>query len=93
MAHPIERLRWAARNEGDGPRLAGLQAARALGGFNGDPAGLVTACRRLVQRQPAMGPVWWVTARMLTTPDTLATTRMPAIRPICSCARSGSRCC
>jgi hypothetical protein len=69
MAHPIERLRWAARNEGDGPRLAGLQAARALGGFVGDPAGLVTACRRLVQRQPAMGPVWWVTARMLVTPD------------------------
>jgi hypothetical protein len=69
MAHPIERLRWAARNDGDGPRLAGLQAARALGGFVGDPAGLVTACRRLVQRQPAMGPVWWVTARMLVTPD------------------------
>lgn len=69
MAHPIERLRWAARNDGDGPRLAGLTAARALGGFNGDPAGLVTACRRLVQRQPAMGPVWWVTARMLVTPD------------------------
>lgn len=69
MAHPIERLRWAARNEGDGPRLSGLQAARALGGFVGDPAGLVTACRRLVQRQPAMGPVWWVTARMLVTPD------------------------
>ncbi len=69
MAHPIERLRWAARNDGDGPRLAGLQAARALGGFVGDPAGLVTACRRLVQRQPAMGPVWWVTARMLCTPD------------------------
>ncbi|HUR77462.1 MAG TPA: hypothetical protein VMZ22_05915 [Acidimicrobiales bacterium] len=69
MAHPIERLRWAARNDGDGPRLAGLQAARALGGFVGDPAGLVTACRRLVQRQPAMGPVWWVTARMLVTAD------------------------
>ncbi|HVT78540.1 MAG TPA: hypothetical protein VHD87_15990, partial [Acidimicrobiales bacterium] len=69
MAHPIERLRWAARNDGDGPRLAGLTAARALGGFVGDPAGLVTACRRLVQRQPAMGPVWWVTARMLVTPD------------------------
>ena len=30
MAHPIERLRWAARNDGDGPRLAGLQAARAV---------------------------------------------------------------
>ncbi len=69
MAHPIERLRWAARNDGDGPRLSGVTAARALGGFNGDPAGLVTACRRLVQRQPAMGPVWWVTARMLVTPD------------------------
>jgi hypothetical protein len=69
MAHPIERLRWAARNDGDGPRLAGLTAARALGGFVGDPAGLVTACRRLVQRQPAMGPVWWVTARMLVTPE------------------------
>ena len=69
MAHPIERLRWAARNDGDGPRLAGLQAVRALGSFNGDPAGLVTACRRLVQRQPAMAPVWWVTARMLVTPE------------------------
>lgn len=69
MAHPIERLRWAARHDGDGPRLAGLQAVRALAGFSGDPAGLVTACRRLVQRQPAMAPVWWAAARLLVTPD------------------------
>ena len=69
MAHPIERLRWAARHDGDGPRLAGLHAVRALAGFTGDPAGLVTACRRLVQRQPAMAPVWWVAARLLVTPD------------------------
>jgi len=42
---------------------------RALAGFSGDPAGLVTACRRLVQRQPAMAPVWWAAARLLVTPD------------------------
>ncbi|MDQ1374222.1 MAG: hypothetical protein QOJ09_1560 [Actinomycetota bacterium] len=67
--HPIERLRHVARVEGAGPsRLAG-EAAGALAGFADDPTGLVTACRRLVERHPAAGPMWWLAARVLAATD------------------------
>jgi hypothetical protein len=41
------------------------EAAGALAAFGDDPAGLVTACRRLVSRQPSSGPMWWLAARVL----------------------------
>ena len=63
--HPIERLRWVARAAGEGPALVAQEAAGALAAFGDDPAGLVTACRRLVARQPASGPMWWLAARVL----------------------------
>lgn len=70
--HPIERLRYVAR--AGGLDLAELvqEAALALIGFADDPAGLVTACRSLVDRHPAAGPVWWLTARVLTSSDPAA---------------------
>jgi hypothetical protein len=37
-----------------------------------DPAGLVTACRRIVDRHPTSAPLWWLSARVLTAPDPLA---------------------
>ena len=37
--------------------------------FRSEPAALVTACRRLVDRQPTCGPVWWVAARVLAAAD------------------------
>jgi hypothetical protein len=67
--HPIERLRHVARAEGTGPTLLGREAASALAGFGDDPTGLVTACRRLVERHPTAGTIWWLAARVLAATD------------------------
>jgi hypothetical protein len=45
--------------------LLAREAAGALASFGDDPAGLVTACRRLVDRQSTSGPIWWLCARVL----------------------------
>ena len=63
--HPIEHLRYVARAAGEGPALLAREAAGALATFQADPAGLVTACRRLVGRQPTSAPIWWLAARVL----------------------------
>lgn len=65
--HPIERLRYVARADGAGPSLLGRESAGALASFASDPVALVTACRRLVERHPTAGTVWWLAARVLTT--------------------------
>ena len=63
--HPIERLRWVARApEGDVSMVA-AEAAGALAAFADDPAGLVVASRRLIERRPAAGPLWWLASRVL----------------------------
>ncbi len=41
----------------------------ALGSLRADPAGLVVACRRIVERHPDAGPLWWLCARLLTADD------------------------
>jgi hypothetical protein len=58
-----------ARAAGEGPALLAQEAAGALAAFGDDPAGLVTACRRLVDRQPTSGPFWWLGARVLAAGD------------------------
>lgn len=63
--HPIERLRYVARATGDGPSLLVREAAGALASFSAEPAALVTACRRLVDRQPHAATMWWLAARVL----------------------------
>jgi hypothetical protein len=67
--HPIERLRYVARASGAPADDIVQEAAASLAGFADDPASLVTACRRLLDRHPANGPVWWLCARVLTAPD------------------------
>jgi hypothetical protein len=67
--HPIERLRMVARAGRQEPTLLAREAASALATFATEPAALVTACRRLVDRQPTCGPVWWVAARVLAAAD------------------------
>jgi len=67
--HPIEQLRFVARAGRERPTLLAREAASALGAFAGEPAALVTACRRLVDRQPACGPLWWVASRVLNAAD------------------------
>lgn len=64
--HPIERLRYVARASGVGHDLLARETAGALAAFSDDPAGLVTACRRIVARHPTSGPMWWLASRVLT---------------------------
>ena len=69
MPHPIERLRWVARAEGAGASLLAREAAGALATIGDDLAGLLTGCRRLIDRHPAVGPLWWLSARALAAED------------------------
>ncbi len=69
MAHPIERLRWVARAEGAGPGVLAREAAVALASGGGDGAGMVTGCRRLVDRHTIAGPIWWLAAKVLVAND------------------------
>ncbi len=67
--HPIERLRYVARASGADQRVLVRETASALRGLRLEPSGLVTACRRIVERHPTSGPLWWLCARVLTAPD------------------------
>jgi len=69
VVHPIERLRYVARASGADQVLLVRETAFALAAFHDDPAGLVAACRRIVDRHPTSAPLWWLCARVLTAPD------------------------
>jgi hypothetical protein len=45
------------------------EASVALGAFRNDPAGMVAACRRIIDRQLTCAPLWWLCARMLCAPE------------------------
>lgn len=68
----MERLRSVARATGAGPGPLVQEAAGALSALGPDPAGLVTACRRLVERHPGVGPMWWLASRVLCAADPVA---------------------
>ena len=72
--HPIERLRLVARLPPDEPAAVARQAAGALLGC-ADPAELLVACRRLLDRQPAAGPLWWMASLAVTAADPEAAVR------------------
>ncbi|HET9077667.1 MAG TPA: hypothetical protein VFN68_12110 [Acidimicrobiales bacterium] len=68
--HPIERLRYVARATGADPAVVAREAADALVEMARiQPAGLVPACKRLIDRHVASGPIWWLSARMLRSDD------------------------
>lgn len=67
--HPIERLRYVARSSGADQSMLVRETAAALAALGFDPPGLVTACRRILDRHPASGPLWWLSARVLTAND------------------------
>lgn len=67
--HPVERLRFVARSSGAPQSLIVSETAMALASFSDDPQGLVTACRRMVSRQPRSGALVWLCARALTAGD------------------------
>ncbi len=67
--HPIERLRYVARSSGADQSVLVRETAGALSALGFDPPGLVTACRRILDRHVTSGPMWWLAARMLTASD------------------------
>jgi hypothetical protein len=68
--HPIEHLRYVARATGADPALVAREAAGALAEMTRmEPAGLLPACRRLIERHVTSGPMWWLSARMLGADD------------------------
>jgi hypothetical protein len=73
--HPVERLRHVARSSGAPQDLVVSETAHALASFSHDPQGLVTACRRMVSRQPRSGALVWLCARVLTAGDPRAEIR------------------
>lgn len=77
--HPIERLRYVARAKGGDQRLVVRETASALRGLGLDTAGLLVACRRIVERHPASGPLWWLCSSVLAAPDPMvAASRLAA---------------
>ena len=74
--HPVERLRHVARATGYPQGVIVTETARALASCAGDPQGLVTACRRMVQRQPGSAPLVWLCARALCAGDPRAELRV-----------------
>jgi hypothetical protein len=82
--HPIERLRWIARAEDEPAASLGSEAAWTLAELaEQEPNALLTASRRLLDRHPACGPLWWVSARLATAADPLEEGRRAAAE-LCS---------
>ncbi len=68
--HPIERLRWIARDRDEAPTALAVEAAWAIATLALDePPAVVTACRRLVESHVSSGPLWWVAATVLVAAD------------------------
>jgi hypothetical protein len=77
--HPIERLRAVARARDLEQTLLASEAASVLGSLAFDPMSLLTSCRRLVDRHPAAGALWWACARLLAADDARAEARRIAL--------------
>lgn len=67
--HPIEHLRYVARAQGADPTSLVEETAHALGSLHFDPSGLVVACRRIVDRHPFTGALWWLCATVTTSSE------------------------
>jgi hypothetical protein len=58
-----------ARASGVDQRLLVAESASALSDLGFDPQGMVTSCRRLIEKHPSAGALWWLSARLLTALD------------------------
>jgi hypothetical protein len=77
--HPIERLRVVARARDVEQTALATEAASVLGSLAFDPMSLLTSCRRLIDRHPAAGALWWACARLLAADDPRAQARTIAL--------------
>jgi len=69
VVHPIEHLRYVARAHGVDASALVEETAHALGSLHFDPAGLIVACRRIVERHPFTGPMWWLCSNVVTSAE------------------------
>lgn len=67
--HPMERLRSVARAGPLEHELLVQESAASLAALAGDVAALLLSCKRLLERHPLSGPLWWLCARMLCSDD------------------------
>lgn len=67
--HPLERLRYVARNPLGPVEPLIEESAAALSSFSDDPRGLLTSCRSLLERRGHCGPLVWLAARMVASMD------------------------
>src|ERR1700689_4842391 len=82
--HPIERLRWIAGAEDEPAASLASEAAWTLGELARDePTAVLTASRRLLDRHPACGPLWWVCAKLAGADDAVEVARGAAVE-LCS---------
>lgn len=58
-----------ARAQGADPASLVEETAHALGSMRFDPSGLVVACRRIVERHPFTGPLWWLCSGVATSAE------------------------
>jgi hypothetical protein len=65
----MEHLRAVARADGVGQDVLVREVALAFSGLGADPLELVTLCRRIVSRQPTVGALWTLCARVLCSPE------------------------
>jgi len=71
--HPIERLRYVARAGWGAPEMLAAEAAYALADLaQREAPAVLPACRRLLDRHPDCGPMWWMAARVITAGDPMA---------------------
>ena len=67
--HPIEHLRYVARAQGADPTSLVEETAHALGSLHFDPSSLVVSCRRIVERHPFTGGLWWLCSNVVTSAE------------------------
>ncbi len=73
--HPIEQLRYVARANGADAGLLVQEAASGLAVFRNDRPALLTGVRRLLTRQPTIGPLWSMGARLVAANDVVSESR------------------
>ncbi len=67
--HPLERLRYVARNPVGRVQPLIEESASALASLAHDRRSLLSACRRLLERRGYCGPLVWMAARMVAAVD------------------------
>ena len=78
VVHPIEHLRFIARSSGADQRVLVHETASALRALGDDPAGLLVSCRRIIERHPTSGAMWWFAATVLASAEPRAACREAA---------------